>query len=261
MAKKRIHLIYSILVSVSAVIAGICLIAACVKLYNFQPGSFSRESVAQAFRPIAVWVYICLALAVGGILFNIISPADPKKLQVQKQYGTILANLQKKVDIFQCDPALFKAILRQQNSRKIHTIISYVLLALFGSIALSVCSMIIIYYAREKTNEMNEAVILAMMVFLPYLFIPFGYGIFVKYFKKHSIAKEIELMKKALAEGAAADSLPAQPAAEKGTGIKIIRYAILGIAIAIFVGGFIFGGTADVLAKAAAICTECVGLG
>ena len=164
--------------------------------------------------------------------------------------------MQKKVDIFQCDPAFFKAILRQQNSRRIHKIISFALLGLSG--------IIFLVYALNGNNypsDANTAVVQGMKVFLPCLVIPFGYALFTAYHRKHSMAKEIELLKKALAEGAAADTLPAKPAVEKDTATKIVRYAILGIAIAIFVGGFIFGGTADVLAKAAAICTECVGLG
>ncbi|MBQ8769226.1 MAG: thioredoxin [Oscillospiraceae bacterium] len=40
-----------------------------------------------------------------------------------------------------------------------------------------------------------------------------------------------------------------------------IRLAVLGLALGVIVGGFVAGGTADVLAKAVAICTECVGLG
>lgn len=261
MAKKRIHLIYSILISISVVLAGICLIAACVKLYNFQPGSFSRESVAQAFRPISIWVYICLILIVNGIALNLFSPAEPQKLVAQKQYETILGNLQKKVDMTKCDPTIRTEIKKQHRFRKAHTIISYALLGLFGGVALIVCSFIIIYYARERTNDMNEAVIRAMTVFLPCLFIPCGYGIFAKHFKKHSMLQEIALLKKAIADGAQADTLPAAPKAKKETAVKVVRYAILGIAVIILVGGFLFGGTADVLAKAAAICTECVGLG
>ena len=261
MTKKRIHLIYSILVSISVVLAGICLIAACVKLYGFQPGSFSRESVAQAFRPIAIWVYICLILVVGGIVLNLISPAAPKKLVAQKQYERIVSNLRKKVDITKCEPAVCREIRKQHCFRTVHTIISYSLLVLFGSLALLICCVIINFYAAERTNEMNAAIIDSMQIFLPCLLVPFGYGIFAKYFRRHSLATEIELLKKALANGAQADVVPAAPNRTKGTAIQVIRYVVLGIAVIILVGGFLFGGTADVLAKAAAICTECVGLG
>lgn len=256
MTKKRIHLLYGILVSVSAVIAGICLIVACVDLYDFQAGSFSRESVAQAFKPIAIWVYICLALVIGGVILNLFSPADPKKLPVQKQYDTILQNLQKKVDITKCEPQLCREILQQQNRRRTHKIISFVILG--------ICSAEFLFYALSSKNypsDANAAVVQAMAPFFVSLLLPFGYAVFTVYHRKRSIMKEIELLKKALAGGAGADTLPAQPAGEKDTATKIVRYAILGIALAVLVGGFLFGGTADVLAKAAAICTECVGLG
>ena len=72
--------------------------------------------------------------------------------------------------------------------------------------------------------------------------------------------REIELVKKAIAVGAKAESvLPKKD--KKQTIIFLARYGILAIAVVVLVAGFCFGGTADVLAKAAAICTECVGLG
>lgn len=42
---------------------------------------------------------------------------------------------------------------------------------------------------------------------------------------------------------------------------KITRLVILGVAIAVLILGFAFGGYADVLTKAVNICTECIGLG
>ncbi|MBQ8627442.1 MAG: thioredoxin [Agathobacter sp.] len=43
--------------------------------------------------------------------------------------------------------------------------------------------------------------------------------------------------------------------------MRITRCAILAIGVFFLVYGFITGGTADVLAKAINICTECIGLG
>lgn len=262
MTKKRIHLLYGILVSVSAAVAGICLIVACVNLYDFQAESFTRESVAQAFRPIAIWVYICLALVIGGILLNLLSPAESEKLPVQKQYGTILEKLHQKADITKCDPLLQEKIRKQQALRKTHTVISYVLLGLFGSIALALCTAVIFFYSIHKSaEEVNTAVIIAMTILVPSFVIPFAYAVFAKYFKQRSMIKEIELVKQAIANGHTAQAQVNVPAVQKNNAAKIIRYMILGIAVVILVGGFLFGGTADVLAKAAAICTECVGLG
>ncbi|MBO5868321.1 MAG: thioredoxin [Oscillospiraceae bacterium] len=40
-----------------------------------------------------------------------------------------------------------------------------------------------------------------------------------------------------------------------------MRWALLGVAVFLFVFGLFTGGTQDVLTKAVNICTECVGLG
>lgn len=256
MSKKRIHLIYGIFLSAAAILAGICLIVACVGIYRSGPSPFSRDSIAAAFKTVAVPVYIFLALVIGGIGLNLFYPLEKGRSPVQKQYDTILANLQKKVDITKCEPALCKAILNQQRSRRAHTWITYTLLAL--------CSFVFLRFALNGQNypeDANQAVITAMILFFPCLFVPFGYGVFTAYWNKRSLQKEIELVKQAIAAGAISENAASQPAK---TGLKageMAKYAILAVSIAILVYGFVAGGTADVLAKAAAICTECVGLG
>ena len=42
---------------------------------------------------------------------------------------------------------------------------------------------------------------------------------------------------------------------------RILRAAVLAVALILIIIGIINGGLEDVLAKGAAICTECVGLG
>lgn len=255
MTKKRIHLLYGILVSASAIIAGICLMVACVGIYRSGSSPFTRDSIAAAFDTVAVPVYICLALVIGGFLLNLFYPYEGNRAPVPKQYETILANLQKKVDITQCDANLCKAILTQQRSRRGHTWVAYTLLAL--------CSFIFLRFALNGQNypaDANEAVVTAMILFFPCLLIPFGYGVFAAYHKKRSIQKEIELVKQAIAAGAtgSVQNVPAKRSYKAGA---FTKYAILAVSLAILIYGFVAGGTADVLAKAAAICTECVGLG
>ncbi|HIZ24319.1 MAG TPA: thioredoxin [Candidatus Gallimonas intestinigallinarum] len=41
----------------------------------------------------------------------------------------------------------------------------------------------------------------------------------------------------------------------------IVRIAVFAVAIALIIWGILNGGAGDVLAKAVAICTECIGLG
>ena len=43
--------------------------------------------------------------------------------------------------------------------------------------------------------------------------------------------------------------------------IRILRAAVIVLAAALIIAGILNGGLADVLAKGAAVCTECIGLG
>ena len=79
MVKKRIHLLYSIVLSAMLVITGICLCVACLGIYLSGDQPYSREAVASAFQPIAVPVYLCIALVVGGWILDAISPSETKK--------------------------------------------------------------------------------------------------------------------------------------------------------------------------------------
>ena len=254
MTKKYLHLLYGIILSVVLVICGICLIVACVDIYDFQAGSFSRESVAAAFDTISIPVFCCLALVIVGFLIDAFSFRETK-LKPEKQYETILQNLCKKVDITQCPPELVQAIRKKRIWR----------MAWRGCTAgvLVFCSSLFFGYALNAQNypdDANTAVLQAMPLFFTCLALPCCFAIFTAYHKKFSMRKEIELVKQALAQGAASDAVPAVKE-KKQTGVIIARYSVLVIAVVVLVVGFCFGGMADVLAKAAAICTECVGLG
>ena len=256
MTKKRIHTGYGIVLSASAVLSGLCLIGSCVSIYRSGDSPFSRASVAAAFSRIDIPVYICLALVIGGFLLDLFLFHEKPKLAADKQYETILNNLCRKLELSKCAPELVRAIEGKRKSRKAFKIISLVLLIL--------CSVVFLSYSlifKTYPEDANQAVLTAMPLFFGCLAVPFGFAVFTAYHKKHSMRKEIELVKQAIAEGAVAAAPKPVPAAKKETLVTVLRYSILGIALIVLIGGFLFGGTADVLAKAAAICTECVGLG
>ena len=48
---------------------------------------------------------------------------------------------------------------------------------------------------------------------------------------------------------------------EDARGTRYLRTAVLALALVLIVLGILNGGLEDVLAKGAAICTECIGLG
>ncbi len=257
MTKKRIHFLYGIVLGAVAVIAGICLIAACVGIYRSGDHPFSRESVAAAFKTIAVPVYALLALVIGGFILDIFLPREKTKPAAEKQYGAILERLHRKLDLNCCESSMRISIEKQRKSRRLH---GYITLGL-----LIVCSAVFLSYGANMQNfhkeDMNGSMIKAMYLFTPCLLIPFGYGVFTAYFSRRSIKKEIELVKQAIAAGNPAPQVQTTAKEQSTKPAVIAKYAILAVSLAVLIYGFFAGGTADVLAKAAAICTECVGLG
>lgn len=254
MTKKRIHMLYGIVLSTMLAISGICLCIACVGIYLSGKHPFSPEAVAAAFQTIAVPVYLCLALVAGGFLLEGFYPIEKKKA-VTKQEHMLLAALQSKLDESSCAPEIMSAITaqRQQRGR----------LKSLGLALLAVCSMLFLSYGLNPANfhqsQINTSMLRAMALFSPCLAIPFAYGLFAAYAEKKSICKEIALIRQALSDGSKAP--PPVSAPRQRWGLLSVRLALLCAGIAILVYGFLAGGTADVMTKAINICTECVGLG
>lgn len=256
MNNKRIHQIYGIILSIAAVIAGLCLMVECVGIYNSGDQPFSPQAVASAFSGIAIPVYLCLALIVGGWILDGFFPVEKKRTPPEKQYGAILSRLHSKADLNMCPPDLKADIEKQQKNRKLHRVISAALLM--------ICSVVFLCYGANGNNfdksDITGSMVRAMAWFIPCLAIPFGYGIFTAYYYRGSIQKETALVKQAIAAGAQS-STPNAPAAPKSNALSVLRWALLAVGIGIMIYGFIAGGTVDVLTKAVNICTECVGLG
>ena len=75
----RIKRTYDVLFSIVLVIAGICLIAGVLTIYFSGDQPFSRESVAATFSGISFPVYLCMAMTLINIIWEVISPTDEKK--------------------------------------------------------------------------------------------------------------------------------------------------------------------------------------
>lgn len=246
---KTVRSVYGAVLSAAAIVAGICLIVACLGIYRSGGEQiYTAEKVANAFHGIALPVYLFLALAAGAILLEAILPPRPKAKNAQ-QPEFLRDRLLNKADMTYCGPQLRSAIDAQRKKRKLVTAIG------FG--ILGVCAAVFLAYALNGSHfdqkDVNGSMIRAMWVFFPCLAVPFGYAVFTAYFCKKSIMAECELLK--TVPKAASENAPAKKP------LLWLRWALLGVAVAIFVYGLLAGGTVDVLTKAVNICTECVGLG
>ena len=259
--RKWIHRIYGIVLSAVIVIVGIRFILGCYHIYTTGKAAggqiYSRSAVAQAFGPMAISTYVCLELVIGSFILHLALPAEKKKVLPEKNRQLILQRLQAKTDLSLVEPELAKNIRRQQMLRYLHISISAALLVIFSAVFLAyVCRPSIWPAIGQVTATMVESVF-ALLICMA---IPTGYTIFATYFCRKSLDEEIELMKIA-AKQAPTQNKPAAPAPKKQLGLLIARYSILAVAVFLIVFGYCQGGVADVIGKAAKICTECVGLG
>lgn len=258
--KKRIHLAYGIVVSAVSILAGICLTAACCNIYYSGVASgasqiYTREIVAESFAKIAIPVYSCLALVIGGIILNIALPLEKAKVKPEKNLPFILQKLQEKTDLASCDASARTAVQKQAHLRKI---------CIFGSgFSLTIAFALFLAYACNPSNwgsNSTPSMAAAMIVMLMWLILPFITTVLASYACRKSMEKEIELMRQAAAQAPKAPETTA-PKVRSNRAASIARIAILAIGAALVILGACNEGTADILTKAVNICTECVGLG
>jgi len=265
-AKKRIHLIYGIILIAVTIVAGICLMYSCYRIYTTGLAAdagqiYSREIVASTFATIAIPVYACLALVIGSFILYVALPMPSRKLAPEKNYPLILQRLREKKAFSPEQTDLQAAAERQQKLRRLHSIITLALIA--------VCAVVFLIPACQgsywpnptdpnETRDVTDAMVGMMPLFAVCVLIPMGYGIFTFYFCRNSIRKEIELMKQAAAPAEAVKPLPRR--LDQKTTV-IIRCVIAAAAVVFIIYGACTGGVEAIIAKAVAICTECIGLG
>ncbi len=253
---KLLRLIYGIVVSAMTVVSGLLLMAACLQIYHSGTEPvYTPQKVAEAFAPISMPVYITLALIVGSFLLDFLLPMEKKRPKMQKQYPLLLKNAYERADVLLCDDDLQAKISKEQSARRLVLMLCLAVWVIGGAIFLP--------YACDGSNYSQElhlatdSIVAVIWRLLPCALVPTGFSIFSAYYCRASIRRELELVKLA----PKAINKPAPPADNADRKLLAVRLAFLGLALGLIVGGFLAGGTADVLAKAVAICTECVGLG
>ena len=253
MQTKKLRQIYGIILAVALAVAAVCLIHACWKVYNMGGQyPYNAKRVADAFAPIAIPVYLALALSAGSLFL----PGKEPGRKMEKNYPLMLQKLHQKNDYKRCaDQRLVHAIDAQQKKRTRNTVISWILLGLGG--------VVFLYYSLDSSHifskdshEITRFMGKGALVMLACLGIPFGFGISAAYANMASIRWEWELMK--LVAVPCEKPLPEFP--EKKW-LPWVQGVLLVVALVLIIAGAAFGGWKDVLTKAVNICRECVGLG
>jgi len=253
-SSRRVRLVFGIILSIALIVAGVCLMTACLGIYLTGGDQiFTPERVGEAFRVIAVPVYLCLALILVAFILDLFLPFQKKRLKAEKNPAATLERLLSKRDVDSCDSALKAQILTLRKNRRRDKIITLAVL--------TVCSIAFLCYGCNSANfhqsEINASMTKAVIILLVCMAIPFALALVSAYRAKKSLEKEIALVK----EIPAGEMIPQAVKQDPEKRMMVLRWALVILAVAVLVYGFCTGGTADVLTKAKNICTECVGLG
>jgi hypothetical protein len=231
------------------VAVGFCFCSAC--LWIHRSGGYTAEKIALAFTAIRIPFALWLILAIGRGIPEILHPTKPA-LCPDIPPEMALAWQKNRVDLALCPPELRKQILTLREQRKKDALHGAARLVIFGGLFL--------LYAANPGNyddvQIHRSVIPTVVLLVLAMIFPFFYIWDARKRAMATMRIEVQLLKKA---PAAAKITP--PPAKQHRGQTLLRIALLAAALTLLLYGFFTGGTADVLTKAANICTECIGLG
>lgn len=250
--KVWVRRVYYALVCAALIVAAVLLMVQCVAIYRLGDSPFTRQRIAEYFAPIAVPVYVCIGLVAVGFALSPLLPAAPDS-QPDRDAVT-LRRLQARTDLTACPGELIAAVCKARRARNRHHYITLVLLAIGAAAFLWYALDVSRFSLQDATGSMVKA----MWVLLPCMGIPALYGVFTAYFCRHSVKREIELLKTAPKE-AVSPAPKAQPKSEKW--MPYLQGAMVAAAVGLIVYGLLYNGALDVLWKAVNICQECIGLG
>ena len=256
MKQKQIRLICSTVLTVLLILAALCLMIACIGIYNAGDQPFSRESVAEAFRRIRIPVYLCLAGILLSFLTELFLPGTAVREKASPHYPRILDTWLRKVDPALCSPETRREFLLLEKRRK--------LLSFLSGLVLGLCSTAFLVYALDGSHfhdsGINASVVRATGLLLAAMLLPVCLGICSSFYATYSLRRQILLLQNAGDSARRPSPLPAKKPSVCQTW-KLLRVCVFCAALALLLVGFFSGGTADVMTKAINICTECVGLG
>lgn len=247
---KRIHRWYSWILAAVLAVLGVLFIVSCLEIYFSGPRPYSAESIALRFDRIRIPIGLTLLGIVGSIVLNILYPQKHQGTKGTYSDKDIMLRLRKKADI----PPDKKEICLRRKFRMITA-------ALFAALMIYP-TIYILKLGSFTIANLNADVIRAVLVILP----PSIMGLMLCWCCQArvnaSYRREAAIYKQALADGLrASGETVTEPAKTGYEPLPAIQITLVVVAVICIGVGFLNGGGYDVLKKAVAICTECIGLG
>ena len=246
---KLIHGVCGIIVSVTLIIAAICLILSANTIYKSGDSPYTPESIKAEYAKIAIPLWAADIAVLAGIIINVALPLPKKKEKSVKDPFVTLRILQKKL------PAncTHNGIAHQRTIRKVaRTVCAILCLNAFIPSIIVLCD-----FDSFTVANLTPALLRVVYALLSGVIASGAFIFILSVIERKSAEREIEWTKVAISEVKSTETA----VVDKANKIKIVRFVLLGIACVLIVIGLTQNGFYDVLQKAIRICTECIGLG
>ncbi len=245
--------IYSLCLSVIIAVTGICFIAAACHLY-FTGGEmpYSRERVGIYLRAIIVPIILTIAATVAGGIISLMIDISEKRSGAKTDPVIMQKALSR---VF--DASASPSVLHERKKRKLIALVT----TIGSAVLFGVSCVLAILIPEHAVDGLNGHIALAVLIITPSVLIIIAAIYTAMRLCAHSSECEALLIKEEIKLD------PSKRCSQKITELLttrrllIIRLSVLSVAVLFIILGIFNGGMKDVLDKATAICTECIGLG
>ena len=251
--------VYLIVQSVLCVVVCVMLAAAAIMIYRAglaqkaaDPLSwiYTREKVAAALVPVMPVLILGIVLTVVGLIMKITDAnADKPAKDTEWQRDTVISRV-----------ATPSSEMKAERSRQRK-------LNYGGWAAFALCMVPILIYITNGNHFPNgdlEPVFLALIAHtLPWTLIGLGILMISTMLQEKSMEREIVAAREQIKLEKAGGVKPETDGGKRQTvdRARLLRIALLAVAVMMIVAGTFNGSARDVFGKAVKICTECIGLG
>ena len=251
--------VYLIVQSVLCVVVCVMLAAAAVMIYRAglaqkaaDPLSwiYTREKVAAALVPVMPVLILGIILTVVGLIMKITDAnADKPAKDTEWQRDTVISRV-----------ATPSSEMKAERSRQRK-------LNYGGWAAFALCMVPILIYITNGNHFPNgdlEPVFLALIAHtIPWTLIGLGILMISTVLQEKSMEREIVAAREQIKLEKAGGVKPETDGGKRQTvdRARLLRIALLAVAVMMIVAGTFNGSARDVFGKAVKICTECIGLG
>ena len=271
-ARHLLHLWYGIFLALFTVVIAVLFAAQAADLY-FSGVGYSRELVVERVTMLAVpfWLWIA-AIVVGGVLVLVFPPEKKILKRIPDDRKTVerLVRMAGESESEKYEAAK-SALQKESKVRRIVWICCLAVCLVCMGIALAFIFNFPAYHnvddypVSEPNAAVYDAILMLVRSVLPCAAVAFVACLGATIYDAVSAKRILPQAKILLAEGGRAQTVPAAGGKaallDSPRTLLIVRIAVFAVAIALIIWGILNGGAGDVLAKAVAICTECIGLG